>query len=179
MHTLLQTRSPELEAVMKVQEVMTQDVKFCELETNLAAVAELLWQADCGAVPVLDGDKLMGMITDRDVCIALGTKNVLASDLSAGDLLSHEVFTCAPQDEIHQALKTMRTHKVRRLPVVDHLGRLAGILSINEIVLRSHKTPRKPGDISYEDVVTTVKAICEHRHPEIQMSESEMAMGTA
>jgi CBS domain-containing protein len=158
---------------MKVQEVMTQDVKFCEPETNLAAVTALLWQADCGAVPVVDRGKLLGMITDRDVCIALGTKNVLASDLSAADVISHEVFTCAPQDDIHKALKTMRTHQVRRLPVVDHQGLLAGILSLNEIVLRSHKLSRRVGDLAYEDVVTTMKAICEHRHPEHHELASE------
>jgi len=155
-----------MEVFMKVQEVMTRDVKFCELETNLAAVTELLWQSDCGALPVMDGNRLAGVITDRDICIALGTRNVPACELKAGDIIGHEVFTCAPTDEIHQALKTMRTHKVRRLPVTDHEGQLSGVLSLNEIVLRSHKLPRKAGDLSYEDVATTLKAICEHRHPE-------------
>jgi CBS domain-containing protein len=159
---------------MKVQEVMTLDVKFCELETNLAAVTELLWQTDCGAVPVMDHGKLQGMITDRDICIALGTKNVLAGEVTAGEVIGHEVFTCAPQDEIHQALKTMRTHKVRRLPVVDYQGQLAGILSLNEVVLRAHKLSRKSGDITYEDIATTMKAICEHRHPEPRPVEEEV-----
>ena len=162
---------------MKVQEVMTQDVLFCDLETNLAAVTQMLWQADCGALPVMDSNgRIHGMITDRDICIALGTRNVRSSELKAADVVGHEVFTCAPQDDIHQALKTMRVHKVRRLPVIDHEGQLAGILSLNEVVLRSHRLARKPGDLSYEDVATTLKAICEHRHDTQPVASPESAV---
>jgi CBS domain-containing protein len=165
---------------MKVQEVMTQDVRFCELETNLAAVTQMLWQADCGVLPVMDGGTIQGMITDRDICIALGTRNVPSSEIKAGDVIGHEVFTCAPQDDVHQALETMRTRKVRRLPVIDHDGKLAGILSLNEIALRAHKQPRKAGDLTYEDVATTLKAICGHRHPASrEEAPAELALATA
>jgi CBS domain-containing protein len=156
---------------MKVLDVMTHDVTSCELDTNLAAVTQLLWQADCGALPVMDNGRIHGMITDRDICIALGTRNLPASELKAADVVGHDVFTCAPEDEIHRALKTMRTHKIRRLPVIDHEGQLAGILSLNEIVLRSHRVARKSGDLTYEDVATTLKAVCEHRQAEHRLAE--------
>ncbi len=148
---------------MKVSEVMNRNVTFCSPGTDLAAVAALMWQSDCGVIPVIGGERLEGILTDRDVCIALGTRNVCAHMVSAGEVASQEVFTCAPDDDVHQALKTMRSHKVRRLPVLNGGGKVVGMLSLNEVVLRAHKTARKPADITYDDVVNTMKAICEHR----------------
>lgn len=148
---------------MKVNEVMTQDVKSCTPEMNLAEAAAIMWEADCGALPVMVDGKVAGMITDRDICIALGTRNARASEVTVGEAETREVFSCAPNDDVHQALKTMRTHKVHRLPVVGETGTLDGMLCMNEIILRAHKTARKPADVTYEDVVNTLKGISEHR----------------
>jgi predicted transcriptional regulator len=151
---------------MKVQDMMTQEVKFCGPDTNLAAATEILWQNNCGSLPVVDSDgKLLGVITDRDMCIALGTRNVRASDLAVRDAATNPVFTCAPNDEIHAALRTLRQHQIRRMPVIGPNGKLVGILCLDEIVLHVQKTEGKTG-ISYEDVVNTLKAICEHRGAE-------------
>lgn len=150
---------------MKVQEVMTRDVKTCGLDTNLAAASEMMWANDCGILPVVDdGRKVIGLITDRDICIAVGTKNRPASETVVGEVISGEVFACAPDDDVRAALGTIREAKVRRLPVVDRDGAIQGILSLNDVVLRAEKANgKKAPDISYEDVVTACKAICEHR----------------
>jgi CBS domain-containing protein len=76
------------------------------------------------------------------------------------------VFTCGPDEDVHAALKTMRKHQVRRIPVIDGVGKLAGILSVDEIVLHAEKGSEKKYSISYEDIVDTLKAICEHRPAE-------------
>src|SRR5262245_39849072 len=98
---------------MKVADIMTKDVKLCDPNTNLAAATEILWCTDCGALPVLDADgELVGLITDRDICIALGTRNGKASELFVRDVAAKPVFTCLPEDDIHEALKLMREHRI-------------------------------------------------------------------
>jgi CBS domain-containing protein len=145
---------------MKVQDIMVKEVKSCRPETNLAEAAHIMWANDCGALPVVEGGgKVVGMITDRDICIAVGTRNRTPSELTvfAVKPQPQELYSCAPDEDIHEALKTMRTYGVRRLPVVNS-GALRGILCLNEIALNA----RKRGDVSYEDVVDTLQAICEH-----------------
>lgn len=147
---------------MKVQEVMTQDVKACFPDTNLATAAALMWQNDCGVLPVVvDGGNPVGVITDRDIAIAVGTTGRRPQELRVDEVMKGPVVACAPDDDVHTALKTMRKDKLRRLPVVTADGVLKGILSINDVVLHSQKGNK---DLDYDDVVSTFKAICEHPH---------------
>jgi len=150
---------------MKVQDVMTSEVKTCCPETSLAAVATLMWEHDCGVCPVVDiENKVVGVITDRDIAIAVATKGRLASEISVGEVISGEVFAAMPDDDVHTALKLMRHEKVRRLPVTNREGRLQGILTLNDIILRAEEEKgRRHPALSYEDAISTIKAICEHR----------------
>lgn len=150
---------------MKVQDIMTRDVKSCGPDTNLAAATEILWRNNCGTLPVLDSaGRLTGIVTDRDICIALGTRNLPASDLAVRDLALKSVFTCGPNDEVHKPLKTMQEHQIRRTPVVGEDGKLVGILCLDDIMLHAEKTDsKKTAGISYEDAVNTMKAICQRR----------------
>ena len=165
---------------MKVQDIMTREVKFCGPDINLAAAAEILWRNNCGALPVLDSEgKVIGVLTDRDMCIALGTRNQRASDLAAREVAVKPVFTCRPDDDVHEALRAMRKHQVRRVPVVDVDSKLTGIVCLDEIVLHAEKADnKKHGTISYEDVVNTMKAVCEHRVAEVP-KPATMAAGAA
>src|ERR1035437_9873526 len=125
---------------MQVQDIMVRDAKSCRMDTNLAAATAIMWNSDCGALPVLDGgEKVVGMITDRDICIAAGTRNWIPSEIKVSDVVPQKVYTCAVEDEIHAALKTMQAQKVRRLPVVGKDGLLQGILCLDDIVLRSEE----------------------------------------
>jgi CBS domain-containing protein len=147
---------------MKVQEVMTEDVKTCSPDTNLAAATALMWEYDCGALPVVaNGKTPVGMITDRDIAIAVGTRGRSPQDIRVDEVMSAQLFACAPDDDIHTALKTMRKDKVRRLPVVTD-GTLKGILSLNDVVLQAQKGD---AELDYDDVVSTFKALCEHCQP--------------
>ena len=150
---------------MKIQDLMTSDVQCCGPDTNLAAAAKMMWDSDCGALPVLNVEgHVMGMITDRDICMAAATKNKPASDITVWETVSGKVYTCQPSDDVHTALDIMKREKVRRLPVVDEDGVLQGIVAMNDFVLLAAdaKGAKAPA-VSYEDVVRTMKAISMHR----------------
>jgi CBS domain-containing protein len=161
---------------MTVADLMTRDVKFCGPDTNLAAATELMWRNDVGSLPVLDsGGKLVGIITDRDICIAAGTRDRSARDLAVADVATKTVLTCAANDDVHVALKAMRQQKIRRVLVASPEGKLEGIVSLNDVALRAEKANGKKSGISYEDVVNTMKAICEHRIAEAPKPTTQVA----
>ena len=156
---------------MKVRDVMTGNVKSCSPELNLAAAAKIMWDNDCGAVPVTDAaGRVTGMITDRDICMAVAGKNRLAAEITVGEVISHQAHVCQEDDDIQDALELMRREQVRRLPVVNSDGVLQGILSINDVVLRSKKGKSKDDShIPHKDVMRTIKALSQHHHlPEAQ-----------
>ena len=148
---------------MKVREIMTKEPKCCGLDTNLATAAELMWKNDCGVLPVVDDGKLAGIITDRDICIALGTRNQRACDVRVSDVVCRATVLCRPDDHLRSALKTMAEERVRRLRVIHHDGTLVGILSLDDITLQArHRGDTDPPPVSFEDVMQTLRAIC-HR----------------
>ena len=151
---------------MKVQEIMTSQVQSCRPEDALAAAATIMWDYDCGCVPVVDGEgRVAGMVTDRDICMAVATRQRTAAEITVGEVISGAVHACAPDDDVKDALALMRKEKLRRLPVLDDDGTLAGILSINDVVLHAEKGPGK-NHVAHKDVMATLKIICEHRAPE-------------
>lgn len=150
---------------MKVQDIMTSDVQCCGPDTNLAAAAQMMWDSDCGALPVLNVQgQVMGMITDRDICMAAATKNKPASEITVWETVSGKAYTCQMSDDVHTALDIMKRERVRRLPVVDEEGMLQGIVAMNDFLLLAGEAKGgKVPSISYEDVVRAMKAISAHR----------------
>jgi CBS domain-containing protein len=148
---------------MKVRDLMTTNAAFCRPETNLAAVGALMWKHDCGFIPVVDHtEKVTSVITDRDICIALTTKDRQPSKITAGEITAAPAFVCSPDDDIQTALKTMSRERLHRLPVVNNQRGLVGILSINDALLHAEQGAGKKPGISYDDVVQTLQAICAH-----------------
>lgn len=148
---------------MTVRDVMTSRVATCRPETNLAEAVGLMWENDCGVLPVLAATgELAGVVTDRDICIALGTRNVPSSDMYVREVIQDHTLVCKSSDDIHVALQAMRGGKVRRLPVVNDDAQLQGIVSIDDVVLRAESDGMMGSGISYADVVTTLRGIC-HR----------------
>jgi CBS domain-containing protein len=116
---------------MRVKEICTRDVRSCAPDTNLADVAWAMWEGDCGVLPILDASgKVTGVITDRDISMAVATKYRPAREIAAHEVTTGKVFSCTLNDDVRDALKIMRSEKVRRLPVVDAQGKLQGILSL-------------------------------------------------
>jgi CBS domain-containing protein len=146
---------------MKVKDVMTVDPRTATPETNLAEAAASFLDADCGMLPVVEHGRLTGVVTDRDICIALGTRNARASELAVGAVARSPVWTCAPDEDVHVALTTMKQHRVRRLPVVGFGDTVVGVVSMNDILLAAG--PRKA--VESKEVIDVLQAICAHAHP--------------
>jgi len=146
---------------------MTKTVACCLPETNLAAAGALMWEIDCGVLPVVnDQRKVIGMLTDRDACIALTTKDRRAAAIKVGEVVTSRVVVCGADNDIASVLGIMGREKIHRLPVVNKAGILEGIISMNDIVLRAEKeTGRRRPAVSYDDVVhtLTLQEICTHQ----------------
>jgi len=148
-------------AIMNVEDVMTTNVSTCSPETNLAAATEIMWKADCGILPVVDNSgRVIGVITDRDICVALGTRDRLASEIRVSDVITDNLFACSPVSDIHDALETMRRKRVRRLIAVAPEGTVAGILSLDDVAAAAQaiSSAARP-ELTLNDVALTLKAI--------------------
>ena len=154
---------------MKVKEVMMGTPYTCRRETNLGEATELMWKGNCGFLPITGADnKVCGVITDRDICIALGTRNQLAGEVSVGQVTVSKLYACSPEDEIHVALLTMRQGRVRRLPVVDADGQAVGVLSMDDVLLRAEPSGSgKIVELSADEVVRSYRAINQRELPQV------------
>jgi CBS domain-containing protein len=146
---------------MRVADVMMRTPASCTADTNLAAAVEILWNRNCGILPVLNGEgRVSGVITDRDICIALGTRNRPAAEITVGEVQHGKLLACRADDDIHTALGILADAKIRRLPVVDTERKLQGILSLDDIVLHANTSAagRVP-ELSNSEVVEYMKRI--------------------
>lgn len=146
---------------MAAKDFMRPDVKSCSADTDLAAVAKIMWDCDCGTVPVVNAErKVIGMITDRDICIAAATRSTAPANIQVRDVMAGHVYTCSLEDDVRTVLETMKERRVRRLPVLDQQQRLVGIISMNDLVVRAECRPgaEVPGD----EFLATLKSICQH-----------------
>jgi signal-transduction protein with cAMP-binding, CBS, and nucleotidyltransferase domain len=154
---------------MKVQDVMMGTPAVCGTETNLGAAVELLWNRNCGMLPIVDAQqKVVGVVTDRDLCVALGTRNRLPGDIKVGEIASGAVYSCRPGNDIHEALETMARQKVRRLVVVNEQGAPEGILSMDDVVLHAEAGGAgRTAELSQAEVVETLRRIYGPQLPEL------------
>jgi CBS domain-containing protein len=158
---------------MKVAELMTRDVKSCSSHDFLHTAARIMWQNDCGCVPVVDREsKVIGIITDRDICMAAYTQGAALHQIRIDSVMAPKVATCAADDELADAQELMRQNKVHRLPVADAEGRLIGILSLSNIVLEAERQRKgQRGGKKAAELVEILGALCEPRsHLESHLS---------
>ena len=122
---------------MRVEQLMTRTVKTCTPHENLERAAGLMWDYDCGALPVVaadgDGRRVVGVLTDRDICMAAYTQGRALRDITVASAMAQEVCTCRPTDSVQGVLKVMETKQIRRLPVVDSADLLVGMLSLADL----------------------------------------------
>ncbi len=153
---------------MRVGELMTVEVKACGPGDSLNRAAQIMWENDCGCVPVTDdGGRVVGMLTDRDVCMAAYTQGRLLAEIPVSSAMSKTVVACREDDTVATAGQRMREYRVRRLAVVDGDGRIVGILSLSDIARRArHERPsgKKPIELSLGEVGETLGSICERPH---------------
>jgi CBS domain-containing protein len=153
---------------MKVADVMMRTPASCTAETNLAAAVEILWNRNCGMLPIVNSEgKVTGVVTDRDICIALGTRNRRASEITVQEIQPAKLFACKADDDIQTALTILSDANVRRLPVLDEAGTLQGILSLDDVVLHAAKSiaGRAP-ELSSSDVIECMQRVYRSGLPE-------------
>lgn len=147
---------------MKVKELMTKDVHACRPEESSSRAAQIMWEQDCGIVPVVDEERrLVGVLTDRDICMAAFTKDLPPSAIRVGDIMAHDIQCCAPSDSVADAEARMRDRHVRRLPVLDSKGTLVGILSLNDVARRAAADKGRKDGIGMEEVAETLATVCQ------------------
>ena len=146
---------------MKVKDIMTTEPAVCTPDTTVADAAHLMWDSDCGMLPVVDDGELVGVVTDRDMYIALATRDERAATLRVGAVANNTVWSCVGDDDVQTALATMKQHRVRRLPVLGFGRTVIGVISMNDIVLAAGAD----GTVRDHDVVDVLKTICAHHHP--------------
>lgn len=157
---------------MQVQDIMTRTPVSCSPNTNLAEVASLFFTRDFGSMPVADRGRVLGMITDRDICIAAATRNLPPSAIAAGEVMSPNVAFCSPTDDVHSALAVMETARVRRLPVIDDAGFLAGFLTMNDLLLCAHPEADGSPQLTDEQVMSAFRTICRHSRTQLEVAAS-------
>ncbi len=151
---------------MLVQHVMTQTVHRCTAEQPASDAAHLMWKFEVGSLPVVDGEgQPIGMITDRDVCLAAYQFGRPLKEISVASAMSKGVFTCKLDDSVTEAERTMRDWQILRLPVIDVMGKLVGILSLSDIVRhRAGSLLERGREWVNGDILDTLQAIGRRRH---------------
>ena len=146
---------------------MTTNVRCCAEYCTLNSAAEIMWNHDIGCVPIVDHEgRIIGMLTDRDICMATYLQGVPLTSASVTSAMSKEVFTCSEGDDASKVEVLMREKQVHRLPVVDADRRPIGIISINDLAREaSHEAEvGQPRQITDSEVACTVASVCAPRH---------------
>jgi len=120
----------------KCREIMTANVKTAARTTSLKEAALMMLNGDMGAVPVVEDGKIVGIVTDRDIVVR-GVADGVGPETNLGDVMTTELFTIGPDSYVFEAVRLMGERKVRRVPVVEADGTLAGIIAMADIALET------------------------------------------
>lgn len=151
---------------MTIEPLMSRQVHHCRPDQTLDYAAAQMWQHDCGCLPVCSGNgesRVIGMLTDRDICMAALFQGRPLRELKVADAMSRDIRVCEVDDRPEDVELLMREQRIRRVPVTDASGALVGIVSLADLAraARGRASSRKPGIVSERDVGHTLAAICE------------------
>ena len=118
---------------MKVKDAMHKGVEWVEPTMSLVEIAAKMLNSDIGAIPIGENDRLIGMVTDRDIVIRGVAKGAAISGLTARDVMTKGIVYCRDDEELDDALRIMEQKKLRRLPVLDENKRMVGMLSLGDL----------------------------------------------
>ena len=156
---------------MKVKDLMTTPVKTCRPSALLGDAARIMLDQECGCVPVVDPHgRIAGMLTDRDICLASVARHQDVREIPVRDVMSPNIVSCLAADHINTALVAMKEHRIRRIPVLDDEGRVAGILSIDDVI---RNTGIAKGRLPAEAVMDVLRHICTHPEDELVLTTAE------
>ena len=128
---------------MKVEQIMNREVKSCRPQDSLNKAARIMWEAHCGAVPVVDDRRRpVGFLTDRDICMAAYTQGKPLEQMRVETAMARKVVSCTAEDDLASAAQLMRRSRTRRLPVTDRDGTLVGLLSLDDVACEAARKLR-------------------------------------
>jgi len=152
---------------MKVEQLMTKDVVSCRPDDNLNRAARIMWERDCGFVPVTEStesQRVVGVVTDRDICMAAYTRGQMLNQIPVRDVMSTSVRSCKPSENLASAESKLRDAQVHRLPVVDSANQLLGVISIADIAREAaQEVGALRRTVTTDEVGTTLAEICKPR----------------
>ena len=119
---------------MKIRDVMTSSVDWVTPSTSVVDIALMMKKNNVGSVPVCEGDKLMGIITDRDIVLKVVAVGGNANEISAKGIMNTKVITATADQDVHEAADLMSKYQIRRLPVLEQ-GKLIGILALGDLAI--------------------------------------------
>jgi len=154
---------------MNCNEIMTKNPKMCIPDDNIAVAAELMWDYDCGSIPVvkdMDNRELVGIITDRDIAMHV-VKHAYAHpcEVKVNDCMSTNVIFCFPEDPIESAMKAMESNQIHRIPIVDQNNSCIGLVSMSDLV--------KCSGIMDDQIIAMMRGIYTRRPDEPQADVEE------
>jgi CBS domain-containing protein len=151
---------------MTVKQLMTRPVKTCRTTAALGDAARIMLEGHCGCVPVVDSrGRLAGMLTDRDVCLAVAARHQNPWEIPVRDVMtSPDIVSCRVSDDVNAALVAMKEHRVRRIPVVDDNGHVQGLISIDDAI---RNTGVAKGRLPAEGVLDVLRHICSPEMPQL------------
>jgi CBS domain-containing protein len=149
---------------MKIERMMTRDVRTCSPGDTLNRAAQIMWESDCGFLPVVDGDQVLGVVTDRDLCMGAYTQGVPLWAAPVSSVMSRQLWTCLPGDDVRDVESLMQDRKIRRVPVVGDSGGLVGVATLGDLARRSQSSAfqKATGGLA---ITKTLATICEPRPP--------------
>ena len=149
---------------MRVEQLMTKQVSTCGPDDTLERAAQLMWDHDCGCIPVCAGEgrrKTVGIITDRDICMSALFQGKALRDLHVADAMAKTVRTCRPESSLVEAEQTMREARIRRLPVLDKNGDLVGMITLADLAREADREQTSPRqEVTGDEVGATLASIC-------------------
>jgi len=152
---------------MRIEQLMTKSPKSCRPADTLAEATQMMWHQDCGCLPVTADDgsqRVIGMITDRDICMAALFHGEPLKRIRVGDAMAKDVWACNPGDAPCEAEAIMREARVRRLPVVDQANQLLGLLSLADLAREAERQHwKKKREITVAEVGDVLAMICQPR----------------
>jgi CBS domain-containing protein len=161
---------------VRIEQLMHKDVGTVKAEQSLNDAAQVMWERDCGCVPVVSEDggrRVIAMVTDRDICMAAYTQGKGLHQIPVRDAMSHGVTACSPGDSVEDAEAILRKAQVRRLPVVDDAGQLVGIVALSDLAIAADRCrgQKKPA-LDEAEVAATLATICQPRHTPVEQGQA-------
>jgi len=152
---------------MKAEKIMTREVASCRPDDTLNDAARIMWERDCGFVPVTEedsGGRVVGVVTDRDLCMAAYTRGQRLAEIRVRDVMSTGVHACTPTEDVEAVEAVMRGAKVHRIPIIDGGSRLLGVVSLADIAREAaREAGARTREVTAGEIGETVAAISEPR----------------